>query len=276
MQPNLVFARLFIGIVLIFSSIISVNAIPPIERVKNPPPVMLDENNNSITCFVHSCEILTNERVIIQSTLTNLQDKFQKFVYLVQIKDHEGITASLSWVTGKLEKKGVTNVTQSWIPDRISHYIVETFVWESLEDAVALSPIPNLSVMVLPDQQTKFQPVSNNPMEEPVIGPDGISHATLKSQESLGGGWGGFSKGSTIILHVNSTKSVYADISHFDIEKQEWIMQKYAFTDKVRMEVMIPDHLLIPKWMVYVRNPNYDVVNIDMLAYVKYGNGKIR
>jgi hypothetical protein len=79
-----------------------------------------------------------------------MQDKPQRFVYLVQIQDQYSITLSLSWVTGTLESKGKTNVTQSWIPDKIGTYYIETSVWQSIELPDPLSVTTTKGVKVLP------------------------------------------------------------------------------------------------------------------------------
>jgi len=67
-------------------------------------------------------------------------------VYIVQIKDDEDVTVSLSWVQSKLGKGESGSFSQSWVPDRVGHYRVETFVWRSLDNPLALSPFRFLEI----------------------------------------------------------------------------------------------------------------------------------
>ncbi len=144
----LIFALL--SIILLSNCIIGANGVEPFIRVENQPMVLLDENRNVIKCFARPCEVRTDQRVIIQSTLQNMQDKPQRFVYAVQIQDIDSFTTLLSWVTGTLESNGKTNVTQSWTPDKVGTYAIETSVWQSVDFPDPLSPTRVMDVKVLP------------------------------------------------------------------------------------------------------------------------------
>ncbi|NHI02889.1 hypothetical protein DYY67_0010 [Candidatus Nitrosotalea sp. TS] len=47
-------------------------------------------------------KVMTGQQVQIVSDVTNKVNKDQSFAYLVQIQDSNGITLSLSWITGSL------------------------------------------------------------------------------------------------------------------------------------------------------------------------------
>lgn len=95
---------------------------------------------------------LTNARigssVLIQSEMTNLQQINQPFVYIVLIKDNYGVTQSLSWLTGSLPRMESMKASQSWTPAAEGYYTVEVFVWQSINNPVALSPQRTVSLHV--------------------------------------------------------------------------------------------------------------------------------
>jgi hypothetical protein len=92
--------------------------------------------------------IIVNEQVLFQSEITNKQDKKQEFVYIVHITNSEGVTVSLSWFRSELPPGAKFNVSQSWIPDSPGTYDVETFVWDTIEGNVILSPSRKISAEV--------------------------------------------------------------------------------------------------------------------------------
>ena len=87
-------------------------------------------------------------QVLIQSTITNSQTKKQPFAYIVQIKDVNGVTVSLSWVSGELPASEQLSVAQSWIPEATGEHVAEVFVWESIDRPTALSPVRTTTIIV--------------------------------------------------------------------------------------------------------------------------------
>src|SRR5574341_1117057 len=57
----------------------------------------------SVNLSGEAWEVQVNKQVQIAADLTNNQIRTQPFAYLVQIQNEEGITISLSWITGILE-----------------------------------------------------------------------------------------------------------------------------------------------------------------------------
>ncbi len=80
--------------------------------------------------------------------LTNEQTKPQSFAYLVQVEDADGITVSLSWVTGTLSAGQSLNISTSWIPDNAGAHSITAFVWESIRTPAALAPTTKIMVTV--------------------------------------------------------------------------------------------------------------------------------
>ncbi len=78
--------------------------------------------------------------VLVQSKIANYQEIDQPFVYIVLIRDNNGVTQSLSWLTGSLPSKESMKASQSWTPEVNGYYTIEVFIWQSFNNPVALSP----------------------------------------------------------------------------------------------------------------------------------------
>lgn len=64
----------------------------------------------------------------------------QEFIYFFQIKNSDDLVISLSWIQGKLSPNQILEISQSWIPTNSDNYILETYVWNSLNELNPLSP----------------------------------------------------------------------------------------------------------------------------------------
>jgi len=89
-----------------------------------------------------------DQQVQITADLANGQDRDQEFAYLVQISK-DGVTYSLSWITGSLAPGQSLNPAQSWTPLEAGTYDVQIFVWESVDNPDALSPPVETTVDVV-------------------------------------------------------------------------------------------------------------------------------
>jgi len=92
--------------------------------------------------------VFVDQQVQIESDLSNSQDRFQNFAYLVQIKNDDGVTVSLSWITGSLSPNQRLSPSLSWTPENTGIYAVEIFVWESITNPDPLSPPLHLDIEV--------------------------------------------------------------------------------------------------------------------------------
>ncbi len=84
----------------------------------------------------------------ITAKVSNAQDFEQDFVVIIQIKDPQNAVASISWVGGSLFPNQQLSSAISWTPNSSGQYKVQIFVWDSLKNADALSPILEFSVVV--------------------------------------------------------------------------------------------------------------------------------
>ena len=83
--------------------------------------------------------ILVDQQVNIVSDVVNSQDRMQSFAYIVQIKDDEGVTVSLAWLTGALSPNQRLSPALSWTPQSAGVYTAEIFVWDSITNPDPLS-----------------------------------------------------------------------------------------------------------------------------------------
>ena len=92
--------------------------------------------------------VFVDQQVQIESDLSKSQDRFQNFAYLVQIKNDDGVTVSLAWITGSLSPNQRLSPSLSWTPENVGIYAVEIFVWESITNPDPLSPPLHLDIEV--------------------------------------------------------------------------------------------------------------------------------
>ncbi len=118
-------------------------SIPSTQRASAAEPSLVNSFGENVS------QIVTGEQLLIQSEVTNAQNKKQPFAYIVQVKDSQGITVSLSWVTSELPPNESLKVAQSWLPSTAGRYSIEIFVWESLTNPTALSPTRAKNIEVL-------------------------------------------------------------------------------------------------------------------------------
>jgi len=118
------------------------SSIPPIERIQNSPITFSDGLGNPMESFSQ------NSQMQIVGTIGNNHDFTQNFVYLFQIKNDKNFVESLSWVKGEISPDQILDVSQSWIPTESGKYQIETFVWNSISDSTALSPIMSTLITV--------------------------------------------------------------------------------------------------------------------------------
>jgi len=105
----------------------------PLEQVNASNPRITDSMGNAITT------VKANQQILIEADLQNMQQKDQPFAYLVQVGDSNGVTLSLSWITGKLGASQSLKLAESWLPPAPGSYTAQIFVWQSLSQPDALS-----------------------------------------------------------------------------------------------------------------------------------------
>jgi N-acetylneuraminic acid mutarotase len=93
-------------------------------------------------------EAQREQQLVLQRNIENTSEMKQSFIYILQVKDSAGITVLLSWVEGELPPNDSTTISQSWIPESSGKFMLELFVWESMEDPKVLAPMHVLAINV--------------------------------------------------------------------------------------------------------------------------------
>ena len=129
---KLLLAALLLVIVTIINT--PVSALTELERVTIDNASLVNGVGTPIDDNVN-----VNQQINIISKTTNNQDISQKFVYIVQIKNDQGIVVSLGWIGGELPPKGQLSSSTSWMSNDPGKYTVDVFIWEDLINHNALS-----------------------------------------------------------------------------------------------------------------------------------------
>ncbi|MEM2920366.1 MAG: hypothetical protein QXU29_06380 [Candidatus Nitrosocaldus sp.] len=113
--------------------------IPPTERFAVQQPRTVDQAGNPTTPSV-------NVPVSIATQIKNNTARAMDYVYIVQVKDANGVVVSLSTVSSTLDAGRTANVSASWMPTAPGTYTIETFVWSELGKPSPLSPLQRITV----------------------------------------------------------------------------------------------------------------------------------
>ena len=116
---------------------------PPLERTPAANARVVDAFGSSVA------EVSVDQQVQIAADVANAQGKEQAFAYLVQVQDSNGVTVSLAWITGSLNAGQSMSPALSWTPSASGSYTATVFVWESVDNPVALSPTVSVSIDVV-------------------------------------------------------------------------------------------------------------------------------
>jgi len=118
------------------------SSIPQINLLENSQIFLSDSLGNQLLSFS------SNHQMQMVGTITNDQNFKQKFIYLFQVKNDVSYVESISWIQGELSPQQSLDVSQSWIPTKSGTYTIETFVWNSLGNPMALSPVMSTLIVV--------------------------------------------------------------------------------------------------------------------------------
>jgi hypothetical protein len=131
-----------LAITLIFA--VSINqafAVNQLERVDITNPRLQNSSGAEI-----SDQVNVNQQVQISADVKNNQEKAQKFVYIVQVKDQYGAVVSLSWIGGSLNPQQTFSPSLSWAPKVSGVYSTEIYVWESFVQPDALTNFVTMKI----------------------------------------------------------------------------------------------------------------------------------
>ncbi|MGI0056006.1 MAG: hypothetical protein ACREAK_01390 [Nitrosarchaeum sp.] len=119
------------GVLLVFTVLINpAFAIAPLDRIDITNPRLVNAFGSKILDQVN-----INQQVQISADIKNNQEKSQKFVYIVQIKNQNGVIVSLGWISGSLNPGQTFSPALSWVPKVSDVYTAEIFVWDVSDEA---------------------------------------------------------------------------------------------------------------------------------------------
>lgn len=110
------------------------SAVPDIERIALNELYLASSDGDVVK------EVVVGERVQIAAALSNNHDFVQDFSAIIQVKNEQNIVKSISWISGQITSNQKLEVSQSWKPENSGNYTVQIFVWNSLNDAIPLTP----------------------------------------------------------------------------------------------------------------------------------------
>lgn len=118
------------GIILVFTVLINpAFAMTQLDRVDITNPRLVNAFGSKI-----SDQVNVNQQVQISADVKNNQEKSQKFVYVVQVKNQNDVIVSLGWISGVLNPGQTFSPALSWTPKISNVYTAEIFVWDVSED----------------------------------------------------------------------------------------------------------------------------------------------
>ena len=118
------------------------HSLSSINRIQTSPISFSDSFGNSLE------SLISQTQMQIVGTIENQLNYDQEFIYFFQIKNSDNSVLSLSWIQGKLSPNQILDISQSWIPEKSDNYVLETYVWNSLNDFIPLSPAISSSIII--------------------------------------------------------------------------------------------------------------------------------
>ena len=118
------------------------HSLSSINRIQTSPISFSDSFGNPLE------SLISQTQMQIVGTIENQLNYDQEFIYFFQIKNSDNSVLSLSWIQGKLSPNQILDISQSWIPEKSDNYVLETYVWNSLNDFIPLSPAISSSIII--------------------------------------------------------------------------------------------------------------------------------
>ena len=105
-------------------------------------PVTVDTTGHGISGYG------VGQEIGIQSVLANHGTQNQKFSYIVQVMDSNGITDFFGATSASMLGNQSFTATQVWIPKGTGTYTLQVYVWDSLASAIPLTDVLQKQITV--------------------------------------------------------------------------------------------------------------------------------
>jgi len=117
--------------------------LPKTQQVPASTPELVDSQGILLT------NIQQGQLVTVQARVRNNDTISHTITYIVQVKDSNGVVDSLAWVRDLTLLSGSSVLPgSSWRPSKSGMYTVEVYIWNSLTNSIALSPMGRISITV--------------------------------------------------------------------------------------------------------------------------------
>lgn len=105
-------------------------------------PTMVDTSGHPLSSYN------VGQEIGVQSILTNHGTTNQKFAYLVQVVNNNGVSDYFQAFSASMLGNQSFTATQVWIPKDPGTYTVQVFVWDGLASAVPLTDVVQKQITV--------------------------------------------------------------------------------------------------------------------------------
>jgi hypothetical protein len=93
-------------------------------------------------------DVTVGQAVMIETKLTSNFETNEEVTYISQVKNADGITVALSWITSTLASGQSLELAVSWTPEESGEYTAEIFVWKSVKDPQPYAEIKRSDISV--------------------------------------------------------------------------------------------------------------------------------
>ncbi len=93
-------------------------------------------------------EVTVGQAVMIEAGVTSNFETTEEVTYISQVKNADGITVALSWITSTLASGQELELAVSWTPEEPGEYTAEIFVWKSVKDPQPYAEIKRSKISV--------------------------------------------------------------------------------------------------------------------------------
>jgi len=169
-----------------FASSCSISVLPPALKSVNSPPLR---------------DVTAGDQLVIATTITNCIEYDLPFVAIVEVRNSDGLTESLSWQSGILKgHDGQVAVGVMWVPSHGDNFELRAFVVSSLENPQILSATATSNVTI-----------AANPLDQDneVYLSSSIGLSNLGVRDSSGKNFAMVPKGYPILISVDTTNLSY-------------------------------------------------------------------
>lgn len=129
------------SLTIVGSSKVGTDVTPPLGKIQVSNLRIVNQTGMQLSY------IQKNQDVLIMVDVTNIQERKQNLVFLVQIRNiGTELRTPSNWT---LETGCTITLKSAWQPTNLGNYVIEIYIWESLDNPTALSPKTTLPISVI-------------------------------------------------------------------------------------------------------------------------------